>query len=485
MFLIGVLVVLGSHLVHAATVTGTITYDGVPVTSAFDDIASMAVNVWDNDTSQTVNGIVDLASSTYNVTGPTAGHSFAVFVQADRSDPADGSAYEAGDLQTGSAFTVIDPEETVTVDLPIRMVMRIRSPFDSMQPVPANGLTCPIGFETASPATLAWDAVAGAQTYEITVLRRTCDHVTLTTDRYTTTETSQQIPLGALNEDYTLIMIRCPGASSPNLCFVPLVSYLDNAVQSILLRLDDGSSPGRSAHHTDAYFLPAVASAPGVAPTYWTSAVIVTNLSPDDATVHIVFTPSESDGSLDFHDVERGLPAGSSLNWDNVLQNLFAVDGVGSLEIRGPNLAVTSRTATPASSGGSYGQGIPSAGPDQVLSLAGVATATQGGVVENQAFRTNLGLCETWGETATVEVTVSTSEGIGLGSRQIALRPYENLQVNRVVRDVTPLSTLDNAIVKVTVVGGNGRVAAYLSTIDNTTGDPTYTAIAPSRPTGG
>jgi hypothetical protein len=114
-----------------------------------------------------------------------------------------------------------------------------------------------------------------------------------------------------------------------------------------------------------------------------------------------------------------------------------------------------------------------------------VATATQGGVVENQAFRTNLGLCETWGETATVEVTVSTSEGIGLGSRQIALRPYENLQVNRVVRDVTPLSTLDNAIVKVTVVGGNGRVAAYLSTIDNTTGDPTYTAIAPSRPTGG
>jgi len=354
-----------------------------------------------------------------------------------------------------------------------------------MQAVGANGLTCPIGFESASAATLAWDAVAGAQSYEITALRRTCDHVTLTIDRYTTTATSQQILLGALNEDYTLIMIRCPGASSPDLCFVPFVSYLDNRIQSILLRLDDGSSPGRGAHHPDGYFLPAVASAPGVAPTYWTSRVTVTNLNPDDATVNVVFTPSETDGSLDFHDAERVLPAGSSLIWDNVLQNLFAIDGVGSLEIRGPNLAVTSRTATPANGGGSYGQGIPTAGPDQILSLGGVASATQGGVIENQAFRTNLGLCETWGEAATVEVTVANAEGVTLGSRQIGLRPYENLQINRVVRDVTPLSTLDNAIVKVTVVGGNGRVAAYLSTIDNTTGDPTYAAIAPSRPTGG
>ena len=44
---------------------------------------------------------------------------------------------------------------------------------------------------------------------------------------------------------------------------------------------------------------------------------------------------------------------------------------------------------------------------------------------------------------------------------------------------------LSNGIAKVTVLSGNGRIAAYLSVVDNATGDPTFIAIAPQSPSGG
>jgi hypothetical protein len=365
------------------------------------------------------------------------------------------------------------------------MVMRIRAPFDSTSPVQANANTCPIGFPTPSPALLSWDAVQGAQSYTITVLHRTCEHQTVSSDQLIETDTSASIPIGAPDEDYALIQIQCPGSVSTNLCFMPYVTHLDGSVQTIVLRVGDDLPGQRGVHHADGYFLPAVASAPGVAPTYWTSAVTVTNLLDLGSTARMLFTPSGSDGATDYLETEVQLPARSSVTWDNVLQSLFGADAVGSLEIRGTGLVVASRTSTPAAIGGSYGQGIPAVGPEQVLSIAGEPAATVGSVSEGARFRSNLGLCETWGETATVEVVVADESGTPLGTRALTLRPYESTQINRVVRNVTGETQLENAIVTVTVVSGGGRVAAYLSTVDNATGDPTYLAVAPSRPTGG
>ena len=45
--------------------------------------------------------------------------------------------------------------------------------------------------------------------------------------------------------------------------------------------------------------------------------------------------------------------------------------------------------------------------------------------------------------------------------------------------------TAHGGTVEVIVVSGGGRVGAYLSVVDNTTGDPTFIAIAPQSPAGG
>ena len=72
-----------------------------------------------------------------------------------------------------------------------------------------------------------------------------------------------------------------------------------------------------------------------------------------------------------------------------------------------------------------------------------------------------------------------------LGHRDYELRPYENIQVNQVAKAVGGADSLSNGIVRVTVTSGEGRVGAYLSVVDNATGDPTFITIAPQSPSGG
>jgi hypothetical protein len=177
--------------------------------------------------------------------------------------------------------------------------------------------------------------------------------------------------------------------------------------------------------------------------------------------------------------------AHSQRSWDDVLAELFATTGAGALELRGADLAVTSRTSTPAPVSGSYGQGIPPLQPDQVLAASGRNTATIGGLEETEAFRTNLGLCEIWGEAVTVQVAILDDVMTELGHSDITLDPYENVQINRVAKTVAGVSSLSGGLARVTVLSGDGRIGAYLSVVDGATGDPTFIAIAPQTPAGG
>lgn len=145
---------------------------------------------------------------------------------------------------------------------------------------------------------------------------------------------------------------------------------------------------------------------------------------------------------------------------------------------------MTSRTSTPGADSGSYGQGIPPIQPEQTLGRTGTDSAIMGGVEEGVVFRTNLGLCEVWGESATVRISVLDSSMTELGQRDYDLRPYENIQINQVATTVAGVGSLANGIVRVTVVSGTGRIGAYLSVVDNATGDSTFIAIAPQSPAG-
>jgi hypothetical protein len=317
------------------------------------------------------------------------------------------------------------------------------------------------------------------------VRRQRCDHsiIESTPSQQSTTEIS--VTLGtAPNEDHVAVWLECSGSSGDSLCFMPYLGYSDAFAQIYAFHAR-GAATGRGTDHEDGYFLPAVANLAGVAPTYWSSSLTLVNLDDSTQDVELVLTPQDVDGWTEYESRTVVIPALTARRWDNVMLSLFAATGAGSLEVRGHDLAISSRTSTPAPAGGSYGLGVPVLAENDLLSSPDAREAFAGGVAESAAWRTNLGLCEVAGRLVQVKVTVYDESMNALGSRNIDLTPYENTQVNRVVRDLTDRSSLSNGIVGVEVVFGSGKVAAYLTVIDATTGDSTYSAVRPQSPTGG
>jgi len=96
-----------------------------------------------------------------------------------------------------------------------------------------------------------------------------------------------------------------------------------------------------------------------------------------------------------------------------------------------------------------------------------------GGLWEDGEFRTNLGLCEVWGEELRGTVAVLDAEMDELGSERFELRAYENIQINRVAAGIGGATNLENGLIRVTVINGDSRIGAYISIVDNSSGDLT------------
>lgn len=478
---IGLICLCFSPLGTAAEISGSLLYDAEPVSSVFPDITRARVRAVHREIPGEIEGTVDLASSTYSITVTETGQ-YGVKVLLDRIPPED-SLGQPGDLRQYMSVDLNQGDDAVTLDLDVRMNYHTVSPVDSNLALDGSGQDCPEFPAVGYPITFAIEPIPRAVEYQFTVVRYTCPSEVIDAIYPTSSHPSTTVEWGGAEEDYQNLWIQCVGASGRDLCAGPLYTYTDSLVWALLLR--DAGSVGRGHHHTDAVVIPAVASAPGAGSSFWSSSVSVADLRDDDRQLEITYTPRDHDGTTTYSTDSVMISAGTMVSWDDIVADLFGTTGAGSVEIRGADLFVSSRTSTPAADGGSFGQGIPPLQPHEILHLAGAATATAAGVVENATFRTNLGLCEVWGESAEVTVTVKSADGAVLGGADYSLRPYENTQVNRVARTIAGASSLNGGMVEVTVTSGNGRVGAYLSVVDNQTDDPTYVVIAPQAPIGG
>jgi hypothetical protein len=472
--------------VWAATINGTYTYDGGPVSAVHNDLTGAKVQAYLSDGSgDSVYGTVDTAAGTFHIEDVPVGESVAVQLELDRSQPSDNDGYDAGDLIGHEAVTVATVSDTVDVAVDVRSVMHFTSPFDSSAPVDSTFNSCPVGAAVDSPATVRWDAVPSATSYNVTVRRITCNHslISQTVTQQSTTEIA--VTLGTDGEDHVGIWLECTGSAGTNLCSMPFIEMQDVLAQAYLFH-ESGAGTGRGTDHADGFFIPAVARTSGVGTSYWSTAVTIVNTDVSEQQVEVVFTPRDGDGWTNYQTTDVTVAAGAARSWADVLQDLFSTTGAGSLEVRGNNLAVSSRTSTPAEDGGTYGLGIPPLAPGDLLSFAGDSSAFAGGVKEEPGvWRTNFAVCEVSGKLVELRVTVYDENGASLGSRNLELGPYKNTQINRVVRALTSTNSLDNGIVGVEVTFGTGTVGAFLTIIDDTTNDSTYTVIAPQSPTGG
>jgi len=93
---------------------------------------------------------------------------------------------------------------------------------------------------------------------------------------------------------------------------------------------------------------------------------------------------------------------------------------------------------------------------------------------ESTNFRSNLGLVELSGNSATVHVTGYLPDSKITAAVDVPLGPNQFTQFTQVLASMFPGQNTYNGRISVQVTGGTGRVAAYGSVIDNISKDPTY-----------
>lgn len=476
-----IIVVALSSAGQAAEVTGSLYYDDLPLATAFPDVQWARASASPTQGGAQIFGTVDLASSTYSIEDLETAE-YRIYVELFRTDPSPWVGYP-GDLTGTDTVQPTDPGESIERDLDLQYYYHVVSPIDSLYPLDGLRYDCTDHPAVPYPVTFTIEAVPRATAYRFEAALRGCPAGALDYIYLDSAEPSVQVEWGTADEDFQILTVDCTGASGKELCATPLVQYTDG--DAWRLALTEGGSSSRGTHRTDAVVVAAAAAISGAQGTYWSTAMTVANLADKDRTIDFFYTPRDNNGLETFSKETVSISANSQLTWTDVLAEIFATTGAGALELRGADLAVTTRTSTPAAGAGSYGQGIPPLQPEQVLSAHGEDTATIGGVEEGTVFRTNLGLCEIWGEAATVRVTILDGDMNELGSEDLELRPYENTQVNRVAKTIVGLETLSGGLARVTVLSGDGKVGAYLSVVDGSTGDPTFIAIAPQAPSGG
>jgi len=151
--------------------------------------------------------------------------------------------------------------------------------------------------------------------------------------------------------------------------------------------------------------------------------------------------------------------------------------GAGSLEVRAPGeLIVTSRSYSRVAReaeclpGGSLGQSL-----DGVRATGGLVAGQEAWIpqlVENSAFRSNIGLANMGSSDATVAVSLRDGSGGELAAYTVDLAPGRWWQDNRPFAGRAGRSDLDAGYAVVEVLSGAG-IVAYGSVVDNLTNDPT------------
>lgn len=256
------------------------------------------------------------------------------------------------------------------------------------------------------------------------------------------------------------------------------------------------TNKGKGEPAAESLIVPAVAHAAGFN-SQWRSDIRLVNLGTASQKYALNFTLSGENGTQTGKSAEIDLTPGATTALNDLVRQWFGLgylqgeNATGVLEIRPlargaisiNQTAVTktlvsvasSRTfnATPQGTLGQFIPGIPFAGfvgktppgaPDKtILSLQQLA--------QNDGFRTNLGLAEASGNPANVAVRFYDAEGDQLLEVPISLQAGEHLQFNEILKQ-NGITALDVGRAEIEVVGGDGRITAYASVVDNQTNDP-------------
>lgn len=240
-----------------------------------------------------------------------------------------------------------------------------------------------------------------------------------------------------------------------------------------------------------ASLIPVAGFAPGANGANFRTDLALTNSGSNSATASLTYYPANVTKSIT-------LGARQTRVIEDVTQTLFGVSGtsVGSIVLTpqgGGRFAASSRIYT-ASAGdpATYGTSVPTvalssalkSGESRVFGGLEDTTLDTVGKQTGNTYRTNAGLVETAGQSATVKLSLYFATGYDLasgapnGSLTVTLAPHEFRQLNGVVRQIVGVDRdvrfgdLHNVKLKVEVLSGSlGAVVPFVTATDNGTND--------------
>ena len=229
----------------------------------------------------------------------------------------------------------------------------------------------------------------------------------------------------------------------------------------------------------------------------WQSDVRVTNPTQDRLRYQLTFTPAGADPVTGVQQTIIDVEPGATTALDDIVRNWYGYGTVGDsangiLQVQpldvpsdaGPRVSIVSSRTYNVSDNGTLGQYIPGipfsnfigkAAPD---ALARILSLQQ--IAQTDAYRTNVGLVEASGKPADITVSVFNPAGVRLASVPFSLAGSEQRQLNAFLSTLG-INDLADGRIEVQVTGGDGRVTAYASVIDNGTNDPLLVSGVPLR----
>jgi len=219
----------------------------------------------------------------------------------------------------------------------------------------------------------------------------------------------------------------------------------------------------RSSSASTRLHLPAAIDAPGANGTRFLSDLYVENPTTQMQTVELRLI--QSAGVITRQII---LDAGAALFSSGYLSSIFDVSGTGRLEILSPGALYANSRIWNDSTGGSFGQFVPSWTESELLGAGDRATLIQ--IESSESFRTNIGFAEVSGVAATILVRLYDGAGIERFATTVGVPAGAVIQQN-LQQLGAPFFTDGRIDIQ---VSGAGRIAAYASVVDNRTGDPIF-----------
>lgn len=348
-------------------------------------------------------------------------------------------------LPTSSEFDVVVPVDTTT---PISLTVF----------VPGLDTPTPFTIET----TIDWLTV-------------TPSSGVLPTDGMTFTITADvtQMQLGSNTGSFTLLFGSAGKQTSESHSSTTPVTV------SLVTPVSTGSKTRPS---DDSLILLGVAHAAGFG-SQWQSDVRLLNIGTSPGRAALKYVPAGAGGSQNVKATEVELKPGVNTAFNDIVKNVYGVGStgdsqVGSLEIHpsasGSLATIASSRTFNKSASGTFGQFIPGipffrfigqgdeGEPKPRLSMQQIS--------QSEKFRTNVAILEASGSPVSVVVSVYDTAGTKIADIPHNLGAGELKTLNSLL--ATNGISLDDGRIEVTVTGGEGRVHAYSSVVDNLSNDP-------------